>query len=141
MIIKFTKRLYIFIFEHKKIGETIRYLVIGGISAFLDLLLLYILVNYFKIWYLYATVISFTMVTILGYLGQKYFTFRNYKKNYKKQLFIFFIITGIGLIINITFMFLFVSLMNIWYILASIITKFIVLIWNFITNKKITFKT
>ena len=134
------KRFFTFFFEHERFGEPMRYLLIGGTCAVLDLFLLFIFVNYFHIWYLYSATASFIIVSMLGYLGQKYFSFRNYKNNHGKQLPIFFIIASVGLLLNASFMFLFVSLMNLWYILASIITKFIVLIWNFFANKNITFK-
>ena len=120
-------------------GQFMRYLVIGGACAILDLLLLYTFVDYLHIWYLYAATVSFTIVIVLGYFGQKYFSFRNYENNHRKQLTTFIIVALTGLALNIAFMFLFVSLMNLWYVLASIMTKFIVLIWNFLANKKITF--
>jgi putative flippase GtrA len=140
MPIKSVKRFFSYFFEHEKIGEPMRYLLIGGTCAVLDLLLLYVFVNNFHIWYLYSATASFIIVLMLGYFGQKYFTFRNYEKNHKKQLSVFFVVSGIGLVMNAIFMFLFVSIAGIWYILASIITKLIVLIWNFFANKKITFQ-
>lgn len=140
MPIKVTKGFLSYFFEHEKIGEPMRYLLIGGTCAVLDLLLLYTFVNYFHIWYLYATTASFIIVVMLGYFGQKYFTFRNYEKNHKKQISVFFVVAGTGLLINVGFMFVFVSLLGVWYIIANIITKFIVLIWNFLANKKITFR-
>jgi putative flippase GtrA len=127
------------IFDHNRIGQFMRYLLIGGTCAILDLLLLYIFVNYLHIWYLYAATASFITILLFGYLGMKYFSFRNYENNHRKQLTTFIIVALTGLALNIAFMFLFVSLMNLWYILASIMTKFIVLIWNFLANKKITF--
>lgn len=136
----FTKRLFLYFFEHEKIGEPMRYLLIGGTCAILDLLFLYLIVNFLNVWYLIATTISFTIVSFLGYFGQKYFTFRNFEKKHKKQLTIFFVVVGIGLLINVGFMFVFVSILGIWYIAANIITKFIVLVWNFLANKKITFR-
>lgn len=140
MPINFAKRLFSYFFEHEKIGEPMRYLFIGGTCAVLDLLFLYLMVNFLNVWYLIATTISFTMVSFLGYFGQKYFTFRNTERNHKKQLTLFFTVAGTGLLINAGFMFIFVSLLGIWYIIANIFTKFIVLAWNFLANKKITFR-
>jgi len=137
----FTKKLFSYFFEHEKIGEPMRYLLIGGTCGVLDLSLLYIQVEFFHIWYLAATIISFVTITTFGYFGQKYFTFRNKSKNYKKQMPIFFVIVGIGLLINTSCMFFFVSILQIWYIIANVITKFIVLIWNYFANKHITFST
>jgi len=128
------------IFEHERFGETMRYLLIGGTCAVLDLLLLFVFVNYLHIWYLYAATASFIIVSTLGYFGQKYFSFRNYENNHGKQLPVFFAVAGIGLLLNAGFMFTFVSIIGLWYILASVMTKFIVLIWNFFANKKVTFR-
>jgi len=134
-----TKTYHLF-FEHQRHGEKMRYLLVGGTCAVLDLLFLYLMVNFLNIWYLAATTISFAAVSLLGYFGQKYFTFRNAEKNHKKQLALFFMVSGTGLLINAGFMFFFVSILGIWYMAANIITKFIVLIWNFLANKKITFR-
>lgn len=126
-------------FYHHLIGEPARYLFVGGICAILDLILLYLLVEYLHIWYLSATIISFTIITCGGYFIQKNFTFRNASKNHKRQLPVFFVIASIGLLINTSCMFFFVSIIGIWYIIANIITKFIVLVWNYFANKHITF--
>jgi len=127
-------------FEHEIFGEKLRYLLIGGSCSVADLLLLYLLVDFLHVWYLAASVISFTLVSLFGYFGQKYFTFKNDSKNHTKQLTIYFLVLGASLLINSLSMFFFVSVVGIWYILASIITKFVVLVWNFMANKYITFK-
>ena len=132
---------YKYFFYHEKIGESLRYILIGGSCAISDLLLLYVFVNFLHIWYLYAAAISFTAVSIVAFLGQKHFTFQNKSKKHSKQFMIFLLISGVGLILNSSCMFLFVSIAGIWYIFANIITKFIVLIWNFSANKFITFRT
>lgn len=146
MLIQLRKKLVLFdkvfslTFEHNKFGEKIRYLFIGGACAIADLIILYVLVEFFQIWYLVASIISFILVGFFGYLGQKYFTFKNDSKSHTRQLTIFFTVIGIGLLLNSSCMFLFVSVLGIWYIFASVVTKFIVLAWNFTANKYITFK-
>ncbi len=133
-------RVFELIFEHQKFGEKMRYIFVGGSCAVADLFFLYFLVDVAGIWYLYASVISFIMVGFFGYFGQKYFTFRNDSKSHKKQIMIFYIVSGIGLLINSLSMYFFVSLMGLWYLFGSIVTKFIVLIWNFTASKYITFR-
>lgn len=128
------------IFEHEKTGQFARYLLIGGTSAVMEVLLLFVFVSYLHIWYLYAATASFIIMLVLSYLGQKYFTFHDYTKNHKRQLLIFIVVAIIGLLINTAFMFIFVSLIGLWYILASVITKLLVFIWNFVFNKRVTFK-
>jgi len=128
-------------FESVKNNEPARYILVGGLCALADIALLYLFVSHLHIWYLAAAAISFVVVTFFGYFGQKYFTFRDLSKNHKKQITVFFIVAGIGLLINTLCMFLFVSVAGIWYITSNIITKFIVLAWNFLANKRITFKS
>jgi len=129
-----------YILQHKKFGEFIRYVIVGGSCAVADLAFLYILVEFFHIWYLFSATLSFITVSSFGYFGQKYFTFKNNSKNYKKQMPVFFVVAGTGLLINSLCMFTFVSILGIWYILSNVITKFIVLIWNFLANKYLTFR-
>lgn len=134
-------RIYRFFFHHKKIGTLLRYLLIGGSCALGDMLLLYTFVEFFHIWYLYASIISWVITSILSFLGQKHFTFKNTSKKYQIQFPIFILVAIVGLGLNSLCLFFLVSILKIWYMFANIITKFIVLIWNFLAHKYITFKT
>ncbi len=117
-----------------------RYFLVGGSCAVADLAFLYVLVDIFHFWYLYSAGFSFVMVGIFGYFAQKYFTFRNQTKNHKKQLTMFFLVGGLGLLLNTGSMYFWVEIVGLWYLYASAVTKFIVLAWNFSANKWITFK-
>ena len=121
-------------------SELLRYILVGGLCALADITLLYFFVAYLHIWYLAAATISFAVVTLFGYFGQKYFTFRDLSKNHKKQIPVFFIVAGVGLAINTLCMFLLVSIAGIWYITSSVMTKLIVLVWNFSAIKSFVFK-
>ena len=133
-------RTFSFVFEHKKFGEKIRYLFIGGICALADLAILYFLVDILRIWYLTASIVSFIAISFFGYYGQKYFTFKNKSANHKKQLLLFYLMAMASLAINSLSMLFFVSFLGLWYILGSALTKLIVLTWNFIATKYVTFK-
>jgi len=120
--------------------QLIRYIFIGGFCAIADMVALYALVEYLHIWYLVSATISFTVVSFFGYFGQKYFTFEDASNEHKRQLVIFFLVALVGLAINSASMFTLVSVLGIWYIFSNIITKIVVLFWNFSANKYITFK-
>lgn len=137
----FLKKIYFSIFESNKFSEKFRYLFVGGSCAVADLFTLFILVNIFHIWYLTASIISFIVLGIAGYAGQKYFTFRDYSKRHGIQLTIFFLIIGTGLLLNSLSMLFFVSFLGFWYLWGSVITKFIMLVWNFTANKYLTFNS
>ena len=131
--------IYSHILKKYKLEEFARYLLIGFLCAFFDLLLLYILVEYFHIWYLASAIISFIIITIVGFFGIKHYTFRDISKNYHNQIMTFSIIACIGLFINTVGMYFFVSIVGLWYLLSNILVKTIVLFWNFLANKYITF--
>ena len=131
MIAKLTK--------NKILEEFFRYFFVGLLCAVLDLFFLYLLVEFLNIWYLLAATISFSVITYGGYFLQKKFTFRNTSRNDSKKIFIFVLVSICGLIANAASMYVLVGIFGIWYILSNIITKIIVLLWNFLTNKYITF--
>lgn len=133
-------RFFNFLFYGKKAGQPMRYLFVGGTCSLIDIGLLYIFVEFLHIWYLYASILSFTISCVVAFLGQKYFTFENKSEKHAAQFVLFFTMAGTGLLINSGCIFVFVSLFGIWYILASVITKFIVLVWNFCASKYITFR-
>jgi putative flippase GtrA len=117
-----------------------KYARIGILIAIFELILLFILVDFFKIFYLLAVTISFMASSFTGFIFQKKYTFCNQKKcvfrQYSKYITIYFI----GLIINLFLVGFIVSILNIWYIFAQIIANFILFYWYFFANKKITFK-
>lgn len=120
--------------------EFFRFTIAGFSFALLDLLFLYLLVEYFHIYYLMATTISFSIITFAGFFIQKKFTFRDKSGIYVKQIIFFALISIIGLLLNTFFMYIFTSLLGLWYIFSNIITKMVVLSWNYFGNKYITFK-
>lgn len=120
--------------------EAIRYLILGGICAIGHVIFIYFLTDIVGIFYLYSTVISFLLTSFLGYFGQKYFAYRNFESKHPKQLSLYFFIILIGLVMDANLMLLFVSIAKIHYIIASIITRSILLVINFLWSKHITFK-
>jgi putative flippase GtrA len=133
-------KIYSFFFKHPKHGEVFRYLLVGGTCTVIDMLLLVLLVEFGHLWYLTASIISYSSASLLGYFGQKYFTFENKSKQHLVQLPLFYLVSGMGLLLNSACLFLFAGLLKMWYVLAYCITKIIVLIWNYLANKFITFK-
>jgi putative flippase GtrA len=62
---------------HGLIAVLFRYAAVGGISAAVEWLLFQVLYGYFHLPTLLAYIIGFTCVTVVGFIAQKKFTFRN----------------------------------------------------------------
>jgi len=120
-------------------NQVIRYIIVGSICAIFDLLCFFALVNFLHVWYLYASALSFSLITFFGFFIQKYYTFKNNSNNHSVQLVSFFSIAVLGLLLNLFFMYFFVGILGFWYLIAIFLTKGIVLFWNFFSNKYITF--
>jgi len=140
MVKQLTIRAYNFINQYEHLRQVSVYLIIGGLSAISDIIFLFILVQFFKIWYLLAAAISFSLIATVAFFFHKKFTFRFDGARIKLRYVIFLFTAASGLIWNILILFTFVEIFKIWYLLAAVFTKFIVLVWNFLVNKFITFR-
>lgn len=120
--------------------EAIRYLMVGGSCAVGHIIFLYFLTDIVGIFYLYSTIISFLFISFFGYFGQKYFTYRNSESKHFKQLSLYLFIILMGLVMDAGLMFLFVSIAKIYYVIASILTRFILLVINFLWSKHVIFR-
>ena len=124
-----------FLNRHKKI---IKFCVSGTVSAGVDFGTLILLVEVFSFNIIAANTISFTLAVINSFMFNKHWTFRDAGKNYSKQFFKFFMVSVTGLILNNSFLYLFIKL-GLWYVAGKVITTLIVLFWNFSVNNLWTF--
>lgn len=140
LIVKIRKMNKIFVKHEKNLKQLSRYLIVGGSSAIIEVLLLYAMTNFAGLFYLHSSVMSFLLVAVYGFLMQKHFTFNNKNKSIHIQFPVFLIATLIGLVLNTFFVYFFVDKLGIYYVFAKIFAIGIVLIWNFFTQKFIVFK-
>jgi putative flippase GtrA len=124
-----------------KYAQIIRYIFAGSTATATNLIILFICVHYLNLWYLTSAIISFCFAVIVSYLLQKFFVFRNYsKENIHKQFLNFFIFNFIMLGVNTLLMYIFVDIINLWYLLAQILSSAICACVNYIYFNKIIFK-
>ncbi|MBT4277472.1 GtrA family protein [Candidatus Falkowbacteria bacterium] len=117
----------------------IKYCIVGGTAAVVDFGILFILTDFFSVYYLTSATASFIVSALVNYSLNRSWTFQSNGKK-RKQLPIFFTIATLGLIINNGIMYTGVEFFGLWYILAKVIATGVVLIWNFLGNKYFTFK-
>src|SRR3989338_11713432 len=58
----------------------LRYLLSGGTAAAANLTVLFVLVHFFHIWYLEASVLSFIIGMCVSFVLQKFFTFSDFSR-------------------------------------------------------------
>lgn len=116
------------------------YLFISVIATVVDVAILFLLTDVVKIYYLISGTISFFFGTIVAYIGQKYFTFKDKDKRIAKQFGLFAFISIIGLLINLGVLKLCVDVLGLHYMIGKVIAIGIGFFWNYTANRKITFK-
>ena len=131
---KFLKKLFIEKTD-KTLIQFIRYIFVGGIAAVVNIGMLYVFTDIFKIHYLISNILAFILGLIVNYTLSKKLVFQDKKVNKKKEFIIYALIGVIGLLFDTLFMFIFTSSIKVYYMLSKIISTILVFIWNFIARK------
>lgn len=109
--------------------------IVGMIAFLIDYSLLYLLTEFMSIHYMISSIISFLVSLIFNYIASIYWVFDVSKKQTSKEIFIFTILSMIGLGINQFVMYLMTTVGSIYYMVSKLVATVIVMIWNFITRK------
>lgn len=146
--------------KHKKFCEFARFIITGGIATLIDMFIMGVVLylfdpslypNFFNVWFgggepsTIATVVGtgtgFIISLICNYLMSIFFVF-NDKGNSRtaKGAVLFFVLSTIGLFLNMGGMWLGYDILHINEWIVKIIMTFVVLIYNFVTRKLFIFK-
>lgn len=125
----------------QKYHQFLKYCIGGGIGFIIYFGTLYGLTEFANLWYLASATVAFFTSAAANYFFQRYITFKDNKTDKVWQQFLVFSAVAIvGLLINNSILYIAVEFLNIWYVIAAFMAAAIVLIWNFIANKRITFR-
>lgn len=118
-----------------------KYCVVGTSGTFVDFASLFVMVEYLGVNVYVGATLAFLLAVVNNFTFNKIWTFKNKAKTYRKLFIKFLLVSCVGLLITLSFMFFFVNILGIWYMLAKILTAPFVLTWNFLGNKYWTFKS
>jgi putative flippase GtrA len=126
--------------NEKMVDKFVKYSLVGILGTIIDFSLLIFQIEILKINLYIATIISFILAATSNHFWNRKFTFNSINPNIKKEYLKFILVSIIGIIINLIFIFIFFDILEIHYIFAKIIATIIVLAWNFLLNYHWTFK-
>lgn len=107
---------------HRLMHRIIRYLISGGVSVGVNLLVLYISTEWFGLWYLVSASIAYLVGFLVSFTLQKFWTFQNKSTDSLwKQAGIYFCIILVNLGINTVGMYVLVEQLHVWYVLAQFV--------------------
>lgn len=121
--------------------QMFRYLFVGGAAFIVDFLSLFILTEFFGIYYLISAAIAFILGLIANYILSISWVFNKRKLNKRHIEFGVFALIGIvGLGLNEVFIWFFTQDLQIYYLISKILAAVIILFWNFFARKFVLFR-
>lgn len=140
-------RKFLFVFQASK------HLIIGGFATVIDLKLFEFLAwtssVFFPMAPLFSKAVSFLIATLVKYWGNKHWAFEKFEKEkILKEILQFFIVTIIGLILDVGLFYYFIKIMGVqfampaqvWVKLSVILAAIAAAFWNFTAYKFLVFK-
>lgn len=119
----------------------IKYVLSGGASAVVNLLVLYGLTDVVGIWYVASSAVAFIVSHIVGFLLQKFWTFREIGwKRIHKQTAIYTVLGIAEFVLTPILIYGLVETFGIWYMLAAGVVMGCVALISYTVNKFITFR-
>jgi putative flippase GtrA len=114
--------------------------LVGGLCLGLNTFALWALTSGAGLHYLASTALAFVLITPLGFLLNKLLTFRTRREYAPVELPRYFAAMAASLAANLAFMYLLVSVLDIWYLAASLLVAFTLLVVNFLTSDRWSFR-
>lgn len=132
--------------------QTFRYLACGGGNTVLDICLYYVCYNFVlhqqmihlgpvsMSAHIAALFMSMAVTFPTGFLLSKYVVFSESNLRGRVQLFRYFMLVGICIVLNYLFMKIFVDQLHFYATVGKICTTVLVVAFSYLTQKKFTFK-
>ena len=129
---------------YKKNEEIINYLIVGVLTTVVSLLVYYFCVFTFldpnnSIQLQVANIISWIISVLFAYITNRKFVFKSKEENVIKEGLKFYSSRVVTLLIDMLFMFIFVSLLSFNDRIMKLIVQIIVIVLNYIISKFIVF--
>lgn len=124
----------------KSLQRFLKYASVGTSTFLFDLLLLYILIDYVKIYYPLATALAFGVAVSINYFISRRFVFTGTLRSVHAGYGMFLSIALVGMGAVTGLMVVFVEVFHLSYLPARVIIAGIVGLWNYLMNLYVNFK-
>jgi putative flippase GtrA len=118
----------------------VAFVLVGGVCLAANTVLLWALTSELGMHYLISTVVAFAAITPLGFLLNKVITFRTRREYARIELPRYFAAMATSFAANLALMYLLVSVFGVWYLAASLVVALLLVIFNFISSDRWSFR-
>ncbi|MBS0286849.1 MAG: GtrA family protein [Proteobacteria bacterium] len=131
-----------FIFQLLTDPKLYQYILVGGISALVDISLFLILRETIALHYLILATGSFVVATLVNFLLCNHFVFKQQQARSQEARFaLTYLVSGVGLCIHHTCLFIAFELLALPMVLSKLFAMGVAFGWNFLSRKHFVFKT
>ena len=120
--------------------QLIKYVGVGGTAALVEWTTFALLIKAARVHYLAAATISFVLATAVNYLLSVLFVFVRGRHPAHKELILLYVVSAIGLFLNLLLMSLFVGVFAMQAMPSKIAATGIIFFWNFGARKMWVFE-
>ena len=125
------------VFRHRQI---LKFLIAGGTSTSVDILIYSLLVYFANLWYVASSIISFIIAFWISFGLQKFWTFRDKNtEKIMKQTYLYFFVAIINLGISTLLIYLFVDYVHIHKFLSKVSANIIIAAESFFVYRHFVF--
>jgi len=119
----------------------LRYVISGGTSAAVNLSLFFYLYEVVKVYYIFASIIAFSVAFLVSLVFQKYWTFRDHStENLHIQSFLYLLNSLFGLGINTLVLYICVEYFGMWPLFGQIVAGLVTASCTFFISRNYIFK-
>ncbi|MDP6756288.1 MAG: GtrA family protein [Patescibacteria group bacterium] len=119
----------------------IKYIISGGSSALAALVVVFVVTDVFKVWYLISVIFGQVVGFFTNFYLQKFWTFRDPSQERMHRQFKIFIGLAVAhMVLNVVFISILVEVFGMWYLLAQAIVLAVLAIGSYLFNRFITFR-
>ena len=138
LIIRLAPRL---LFVNIRRMKLMRFLISGGSAAVVNLSVLYVLTDWFGLWYLASATVSFFVSILIGFMLQKFWTFNHRQSHHRthKQFLLYLAWMLLYLSLDIGLMYLLVDGASLNYLLSQFVTSGVLAALSFFVYSRVVF--
>lgn len=127
--------------SERTVIQLFRYFFVGGAAFLVDFGSLFVLTDFFGVYYLISAAIAFILGLIVNYGLSISWVFNNRTlENSTLEFGVFSLIGIVGLGLNEIFIWFFTAEIGFYYLISKMISAVIVLFWNFFARKFVLFR-
>lgn len=119
----------------------LRFLLVGGASAALNLVVLWALTSVLGLHYLLSNLISFVTLNLGGYLANKVYTFRLTRQVQLREVARYFAVATLGLCINLACLWAMVHGLGLHYLAGAVVMTAVLAPLNYLAHRDVTYET